>query len=308
MSTRWRSWIWIEEIQNTHWLSHSVSLNLKDDSYRKPIRASSAWENTFVKQIGDEEPSSSRKLRKKLPRNCRIEKTLLQRRKRSNSTKDEWIFFAAWSKITNSESITGSTSEITRTIGIYWRIEHLLWSWLIEQLWRTSVPHQALINSGSRKRSREVGMPRNTRENLSIPGNVFDRQHAQRDFDELHNDSIILATSLAILRTEGIEKSGSEEPLQPKHLPCFFAESKRKSLNDRNCLMSMTNHALGTWTCTQVAWQFWVILPRGYIWENFLTIRNFRAELWISEQKFTQRRRIPHALCSGTRKSEQPAR
>ena len=36
---------------------------------------------------------------------------------------------------------------------------------------------------------------------MRIPGNVFDRQHAQRDSDELHNDSRNLAISLAILRT-----------------------------------------------------------------------------------------------------------
>ena len=33
-----------------------------------------------------------------------------------------------------------------------------------------------------------------TRENMSIPGNVSDRQHARRDPDELHNDSRNLAT------------------------------------------------------------------------------------------------------------------
>ena len=32
--------------------------------------------------------------------------------------------------------------------------------------------------------SREVGMLRNTRVNMSIPGNVFDRQHARRDPEE----------------------------------------------------------------------------------------------------------------------------
>ena len=47
---------------------------------------------------------------------------------------------------------------------------------------------------------------------MSIPGNVFDRQHARRDPDGLHNDSRTLATSLAILRKDRIEKSGSEEP------------------------------------------------------------------------------------------------
>ena len=78
----------------------------------------------------------------------------------------------------------------------------------------TYVPHQALITSSSRMPSREVGMLRNTRENMSILGNVFDCQHARRDPDELQNDSRNLATSLAILRKEGMKNSGSEEPLQ----------------------------------------------------------------------------------------------
>ena len=37
LSTTWRSKIWSEEIQNTHYSSHSVSMNLKDDNYWKPI-------------------------------------------------------------------------------------------------------------------------------------------------------------------------------------------------------------------------------------------------------------------------------
>ena len=110
-----------------------------------------------------------------------------------------------------------------------------------------------LLPQVQEKRSREVGMLRNTRENMSTPGNVFDRQHARRDSDELHNDSRNLAISLAILRTEGIEKNGSEEPLQSILPPCFSGKGKEKGLNDRNCLMSMTNHASGIWTCTQVA-------------------------------------------------------
>ena len=47
-------------------------------------------------------------------------------------------------------------------------------------------------------RVREVGMPRNTRENMSIPGSVFDCQHAQRDPCELHNDSRFFATPSGI--------------------------------------------------------------------------------------------------------------
>ena len=78
-----------------------------------------------------------------------------------------------------------------------------------------------LRSSSSSYYSHEVGMPRNTRVNVSVPGNVFDRQHARRDPDEWHNDSRNLATSLVILRKEGIENSGSEEPLQSVLLPCF---------------------------------------------------------------------------------------
>ena len=61
MSTRWRSRIWSRDLQDMNWLSHSVSLNLKDNNYWTLIRASSTWENTIVQRIGDEGPSSSRK-------------------------------------------------------------------------------------------------------------------------------------------------------------------------------------------------------------------------------------------------------
>ena len=71
---------------------------------------------------------------------------------------------------------------------------------------------------------------------MSIPGNVFDCQYARRDPDEIHNDSRNLATSVAILRREGIENSGSEEPLQPMPLPCYSVRARRKSLDDRKVL------------------------------------------------------------------------
>ena len=35
LSTTWRSKIWNEEVQNTHYVSHSASLNLKDNNYWK---------------------------------------------------------------------------------------------------------------------------------------------------------------------------------------------------------------------------------------------------------------------------------
>ena len=94
-------------------------------------------------------------------------------------------------------------------------------------------------------------MQRNTGEDMSIPGNVFDFQSARRDPDELHNTSKNLATSSGILRREGIEKSVSEEPLQSIPLPWFQGRARQNSLDDRNCLMSLTNHATGIGTCTQ---------------------------------------------------------
>ena len=54
-----------------------------------------------------------------------------------------------------------------------------------------------------------------------------------------------------IQRRKGIEKSGTEEPLQPIPLPCFSVKAREKGLDDRNCLMSMTNHAAGIGTCNQ---------------------------------------------------------
>ena len=56
----------------------------------------------------------------------------------------------------------------------------------------------------------------------------FDRQHARRVPEESYNDSRNLAASSGILRAEGIEKSGSEEPLQSIPFLCFFGKSQRK--------------------------------------------------------------------------------
>ena len=52
---------------------------------------------------------------------------------------------------------------------------------IFEDTWREELNKLFLVKiqlSRSRKPSREFGMLRNTRENMSIPGHVFDRQHA----------------------------------------------------------------------------------------------------------------------------------
>ena len=177
--------------------------------------------NTFLQRIEDEEPSSSKMPRKKLPRIWRIEKMLLSRGNTKKTTED-------WKNPTQHDQESRTVSPL--------KTQNLLWSWLNEQLWHTNVLHHALITSSSRKPSHEVGMPRNARENMSIPGNVLDRPHAQRYSDELHNYSRNLATILGILRTEGIEKIVSEEPLQSLPLPCFSVRARRTRLDDKQVL------------------------------------------------------------------------
>ena len=111
-----------------------------------------------------------------------------------------------------------------------------------------------------------------------------------------HRETLMMSK---ILRKEGIENSGREELLQSIPLPCFSVRA-RKSRRQIS-LMCMTNHALNIWTCTQVAWQFRVISPPRWICKKSLTKRNFRAESWISEQMFAQKRRISRSYCSGSR-------
>ena len=121
-------------------------------------------------------------------------------------------------------------------------------------------------------------MPGNSRENMSIPGNVSDRQHARRDPDELHNDSRNLATPSGIPDdVEDSEKRRNWELWERRTIAIntftlLFTESEEKTSGRQTSLMSMTNHAFGIWTCTHVAWQFRVISPRRCIckipWPN----------------------------------------
>ena len=72
------------------------------------------------------------------------------------------------------------------------------------------VSQQALTPSSSKKPSRESRMQRNTREDMSIPGSVFDCQPARRVLAEFHDVLRKLAASSGIQRREGIEKSGNQ--------------------------------------------------------------------------------------------------
>ena len=90
------------------------------------------------------------------------------------------------------------------------------------------VSHQALVTSSSRKTSRETRMQRNRRGNKSVLRNVL--------IVNLHNECLrsyimiqdIWETPPGIQRREGIEKSGSEEPLQSTLLLCFSVRAREK--------------------------------------------------------------------------------
>ena len=238
LSFWWRSRIWSEEIQNTNYSSHSARW-----AREYICVADWRWRNIFIKSAMQEVAEKLKNWEYAAMRKEITEKTKMGR-----------ISYATWSGITNSESV-------------------LLRSWLTEQLWHTYVPHQALITPSSKKPSREVGMPRNTREKKSISGNVFDCQHARREPDEFHNDSRKLAVSFAFLRKEGIENSGSEKTIAINTFTLLFSKSEEKTSRRQISLMSMTNDALSIWTCTQVVWQFRVISTRICIC-NSLTRRN----------------------------------
>ena len=78
----------------------------------------------------------------------------------------------------------------------------------------TYVPHQGLVTSSSKTKPR------------MISGSVFDCQLARRVPQEFFSDSRSLSASSGIQRREGIEKSGSEEPLQPVPSSCISGKAQ----------------------------------------------------------------------------------
>ena len=125
------------------------------------------------------------------------------------------------------------------------------------------VSHQTCIPSSSRKLCRDSRMQRDTREDMSIPETLFYCQPARRAPEELHNDSMNLATLTV------------EEPLQSTPIPCFSVGAREKGPDDRNCLKSMSHHAAGSGTCTQSGMTISSYLPAKMHLKNVLQ--------WIKE-------------------------
>ena len=95
-------------------------------------------------------------------------------------------------------------------------------------------------------------------------------------------------TMSKILRKEGIENSGSEEPLQSILLPCSSDKAMRKRLNDKKVLRQWLT----------MPWVFGLVLkwhdnselsPLGDASVIPWPEQNFSAGSWIAEQKFAPR-------------------
>ena len=238
-------------------------------------------------------------------------------RKWSNSTKVEWIFYAAWSRMSKNEFHYGIKfgnhqndkiflkSRKSSTILIYWAV-----------MTYAHVPHQALIISNSKKAwAAKSRILQNTRENMSIPGNVFDCQHARRDawwitqwFKKFDSTS-----SGDSLRREELRKVGVKNHCNQYIYLAFLEKQRKISLDDSNCLKSMTHHAARIGICTQS--ESGMTIPSYPSSEMHLgkfpdhtEFQSWELDCELPNRGLLERRRIPHAPCSGSRKSKQPNR
>ena len=195
-------------------------------------------------------------LRKKLPWNWR------------NETKVGRIQLAAWSGITNSESTTGWSLKITRTIGVYWRLEKFPRSWLTEQFWQCPrsapssyhlefqkaqprIENAAKYTGGYKYYWKRFWLS-------TCPTSAWETaQWFKRNWEKWKRRTIAINT-----------------------LTLLFGKSKGKKSRRQKivlCLWPTMPRVLGV--VLKVAWQFRVILPRRCIWGNSMTIRNFKAGL-----------------------------
>ena len=125
---------------------------------------------------------------------------------------------------------------------------------------------------------------------------------------EVHIDSRNLATPSGIQRRDGIEKSGSEEPLQSMPLPFFSVRAREKSPDDSNCLMSMKNHSVGVGTCTQSGMTIPSYLSSEMHLGKFPDHTEFQSWIVNFRTEVCSKAKNPRSLCSGSRKSKQPNR
>ena len=212
-------------------------------------RSSSAWENTFVWRIEDEESSSPGMLRKKVAENLKNWKDAAIKRKILKNSEDWKIFTQPDQESRTASRLRDQVRRLPELL-VFVEDSKIFYDPDSPSSYGSAyVSHQALITSSSREPSRDIGMLRNTREEMSIPGNVFECQHARRDPDELHDDSRNLATTSAILRRNW--EKWKRRTIAIDTFSLLFEKSKTKSLDGGKCPVSMTNHTVGIGTCIQ---------------------------------------------------------
>ena len=169
---------------------------------------------------------------RKLPRICRKGKTLLS----------GWNY---WKKQRRLEEYLTQHDQESRTVSLLIYDPDLLRS-----MTGPTSRIKVLLLRVQESVAATLVLPCNTREDSSILGNVLVCQHARRDPDELHSWFKNFGDIIALLRTERIEKSESERPLQLTPLSCSQVGA-RQQVQTVESVLSMTNHALGFGTCTQ---------------------------------------------------------
>ena len=299
-----------EEIQKTHSSSHCVSLNLKDDKYRKLINgqiklsvreymcaATWRWRTIFIKKALQEVAEKLKNWKDPVFKRKRLKK---QRRLEETTQHDQ-----------ESRTVSLLRGQVRR---LQERSKHIEDS----KIWydldspssydSTHVPHQALITSSSRKPEREVGMQRNTRENMSIPGHVF---LIVNMLDEILMNYTMIQEIWRHHRRFREEKElrkvrAKIHCKQYLYLAFRYRQRKKSRRQELSYVYDWPCRVFGL--VLKVAWHFQVISFSEVHLKKSLTKRNFKAGSWISEQKFAQRRRISRSHCSGSRKSKQPAR
>ena len=218
-------------------LSRDESLNLKDDNYWKPINGQTKpsvreficvvnwrWRTVFTRNAMQE---VDRKLKNWGDAAWKAENGVTRQKLNDCSMQQDQ----------ESRTVSLLQDQIQKSQD---RMEFIEDSKIFQDLDSPSsfgsahVAHQALIPSSSKWPSREVGMPRNTREDMSIPGSVYDCQPARQVREESYNDSRNLAASSGIQRREGIEKTWEWSTIATNvFILLFFWKSWGKSLDDK---------------------------------------------------------------------------
>ena len=219
MSTTWRSKIQSEGIRNTHYSSHNESMKLKDNNYWKPNRASSTreyicvadwgWRTIFIKKAMQE-----------IAKNWRIKKKLLSR----GNTETQWRL----------EEFPMQHDQESRTVNLFFYDPDLLSSkdgptFLIKLL-ILRVPESIAAKLECREIHERVWVFLDTFLIVNMLDEILKNYIIIQEIWQHHRESLTMSTTL---RKEGIEKSGSEEPLQSIPLSSFSVRAKRKSLDDK---------------------------------------------------------------------------